>query len=213
MKKLFLVATLALSSLFASAQDGLQGTWFAGGAFSLGNTKVYDSYGDLNKTNTYSVTPLLGYFVSPTIAVGGAIGYEYSKLEEEVSTIGSASYTDETKNNTFVVMPLARKYWNVTGNLYFYGQVSLPVSFGSTKFNDNSDSKISTFGIQANVSPGFDWVVNNWFTVEASFILLSGGYSSLKPKGGDRNSSWSVNGNSISSSKFGDLTIGAKFLF
>lgn len=196
MKKLILVGFLALTTLFASAQDGLKGTWFTGGTLSLGSATTYDG-GDKIKTDTYEVMPLLGTFIAPTVAIGGALGYSHSKV-------------DGLKTNIFTVMPLARKYWNITGNLYAFGQAALPVGFGNTKIGD---AKINHFGIHAQLSPGFDLIVNKWLTIEASFVLLNAGYTSSKPKGGDKSDSWSINGNSISSSSFGDLSVGVKFLF
>ncbi len=197
MRKLILLAVFALSTtLFVNAQ-GLKGTWFAGGTFNLGSTKTYDVDGDEIKTDTYGIMPLLGNFVSPTVAVGGALGYDHSK-------------TGDLKTNKFTIMPLVRKYWNITGPLYFYGQAALPVAFGNTKLGE---AKVNDFGIHVQLSPGFDVIVNSWLTVEASFVLANAGYSSSKPKGGDTSSSWSINGNSVASSKFGDLSVGVKFLF
>lgn len=196
MKKLLLVAVLAAFSVCVSAQ-GLKGTWFAGGNVNLGSTKTYDDDGDELKLDSYGVMPLVGTFVSPSVAVGGALGYDHAK-------------SGDTKVNTFTVMPLVRKYWNITGSLYFFGQAALPVAFGNEKYGD---TKINDFGVHVQLSPGFDLIVNKWFTVEASFLLVNAGYSNSKPKGGDTSDSWIISGNTIGSSSFGDLSVGVKFLF
>jgi len=196
MKKLFLLGFLALSCLFVNAQDGLQGTWFAGGNVNFGSTKIHTTTGE-EKTDRYGVMPLVGTFISPNVAVGAALGFDHLK-------------EGEAKQNLFTIMPLARKYWNITGNFYFFGQASLPVAFGNEK---EGDYKANVFGAHVELSPGFDWIVNSWFTVETSFTLVSAGYTSYKPKGGKTDSSWGINGNTIGTKKFGDLTVGVKFLF
>ncbi|MDR1089851.1 MAG: hypothetical protein LBL79_02140 [Prevotella sp.] len=194
MKKLFLLGAFALVCLFSNAQ-GLQGTWFAGGSFAVQSDKMYAGEVEV-KADTYTVMPLLGKFISPNVAIGGALGYSSTKAGDD-------------KTNLFTVMPLARKYWNVTGGLYFFGQAALPVSFGNSKGNVERD----VLGVSFALSPGFDLIVNSWLTVEASFGLASVGYNSSKPKGGKTNSSWGINGNTIGAAEFGDLSVGVKFLF
>lgn len=187
MKKLLLIGAFIFACLSVSAQDGLKGVWFAGGAFSF--QSLDDDAGD-----TYSVTPLLGKFVSPSVAIGGAVGYTHFKV-------------GEAKANTISVMPLARKYWNISGKLYFFGQAALPISFSNQK--DVADG----FGIGVTLSPGFDLIVTDWLTVEASYTLASATYSKISPDQGDSSSTWSINGNGINGAEFGKLTVGVKFLF
>lgn len=205
MRKLILsvVTSLFITTLFVNAQDGLKGTWFAGGNISLSGTKSYFENGDKRKTDAYGFMPFAGYFVSPTVAVGGALGYDYLRVKPE-------------KTNSYMIKPFTRKYWNITGNLYFYGEVALPLSFGNTKIDDyyltyNNYNK-NTFGVQVQLSPGFDFIINKWLSIEASFLLANAGYSTISPEIGKKSSSWVVNGNSTGS-KVGDLIIGVKFLF
>ena len=196
MKKLFLVGALALSSLFASAQDGLQGVWFAGGNVTLSSSK--DKATDI-KTENYTVMPLVGKFITPSVAVGGALGFTHLGNDKDNGT-----------GNSFIIQPLVRKYWNIAGGLYFFGQAALPVQFGHM---DKGGLKTNTFGVHAQVSPGFDYIVNSWFTVEASFTLINAGYERSKPKDGKATDTWALDGKTIGSSKFGDLSVGVKFLF
>lgn len=200
MKKTLFVGFFALVCLFSNAQEGLKGTWFAGGSFGINSDTNYADEEKL-KSESYTIMPLLGRFVTPSIAVGGAIGYTHIKSQTH------------TKGDQFTIMPLARKYWNIAGGLYFYGQMALPVGFSNLKHDTSSSSDIKSSSVSLQLSPGFDLIINSWLTVEASFVLASAGYSSYKPKGGETSNSWSLNGNSISSSKFGDLSVGVKFLF
>lgn len=189
MKKLLLIGALALVTLFSNAQDGLMGTSFVGGSFG---------YQDLGKdADEYSIVPMFGTFISPSVAVGGALGYSHSK-------------DDGFKTNEFLIMPFARKYWNLTGKLYFFGEVALPVAFGNEK---DGDAKTNTFSGDLAFNPGFDLFVNNWFSVEAKFNVASIGFGSRKPKGGDSETTWGFRGNTINSEKLGQLTVGVKFLF
>lgn len=196
MRKLFLVASLMVFCTVMSAQ-GLKGVWFAGGNVGFGKEEVFNDAGVKSKTTTTSIMPLAGKFVSPSVAVGGAIGYDYSKK-------------GDIKNTGFTIMPLARKYWNIAGNLYVFGQMALPVNISNQK---GVDPKVNGFGVHFQVAPGFDLIVNKWFSIEASFVLANAGYSQTKPKGGKSSDSWSLNGKTIGTSSFGDLTVGVKFLF
>lgn len=199
MKKLFLIATLALLSVGMSAQ-GLKGTWFAGGQLSYGQVKS----GDVKLDQTM-VLPILGQFVSPDVAVGVGLGY-----------MGGKAYNDDdqlVKSNTFVFKPLVRKYWNITGGLYFYGQAALPVMIGNTKVEGY---KTNTTDIALELSPGFDYVVNSWLTIETSFTIFNMGYSRAKPKDGEATTGFSIAANpfnSVGDRTVGDLQVGVKFLF
>lgn len=202
MKKLFLLGFLVVSCLFVNAQDGLQGTWFAGGTVGFGSSKSGE--GDLQeKTNSFAIQPLVGTFISPNVAVGAAIGYTSSK-----DKVGGEQ---TAKTSGFLIQPFARKYWNVTGSLYFFGQAALPINFDSEE-GTNSDSKINHTGVNLSLSPGFDWIVTSWMTVETSFEVFRVGYNSEKPKGGKSDSDFGLYGNTHQN-KLGNLTVGVKFLF
>lgn len=190
MKKLFFILTLALVSFGLSAQDGLKGTWFAGGQLSYGKGNTDVNIGDQTfnvDTKSMMFLPIVGTFITPDVAIGAGIGY----MNDEKGDL---------KDDYFVFKPLARKYWNITGPVYLFGQVAAPMLFGDNK----------AFGLE--VSPGIDIVVTSWMTIETSFTIF--GFSYAKPDGGD--SSWSVGlnpMNSINDRKVGDLQVGVKFLF
>lgn len=211
MKKLFFILTLALVSFGLSAQDGLKGTWFAGGQLSFGTTK--DKNTDAKTTETM-VLPIFGTFVSPSVAVGAGIGYIGSDAKQTI--INDMEY-DKAKTNMFVFKPLVRKYWDITGGLYFFGQAALPMQFGNTKLTaENATGKANVTDIAFELSPGFDYVVNSWLTIETSFTIFNMGYNNTKPKGGKAITSFEVNANpfnSIGDRTVGQLQVGVKFLF
>ncbi|MDL2303327.1 hypothetical protein LJC28_02915 [Dysgonomonas sp. OttesenSCG-928-D17] len=178
MKKMILVVVLATVCLFANAQDGLKGTWFAGGEIS---------YSDVSDVKSTMVLPIAGTFVSPDVAVGLGVGY---------MSVKENGVTDDA----FVVKPLVRKYWNITGPLYLFGQAAAPMIFG-----DNTQ-----LGLQ--LSPGLDFVVTSWMTIETSFTIFGVNY--IDYDGGGSDFSIGANPfNSIADREVGTLQVGVKFLF
>ena len=196
MRNLILVAILLAFGSTLSAQ-GLKGTWFVGGMVDFGKSEKYVDDVKIKK-DTYGLMPLLGTFVTPDLAVGGAIGFSQVKFDSN------------NKSTTFTIMPLVRKYWNITGNLFVFGQAALPVGIGKDKSGGLKDDQ---FSMHFQLAPGFDLIVNKWMTIEASFALLNAGFTRNKPDEGKSTTDWSINGNSIASSTIGDISVGVKFLF
>lgn len=172
MKKILLVAAIALFGLTANAQEkeskGLEGAWWATSQFGYTQTKAGDSKG----TNLM-VLPLVGYFVSPSVTVGAGVGMINIKNEDAAGT--------NANSNLIVVEPLVRKYWNVAGNFYFFGQLAAPIITGKEK---ESELKISQFGLAA--SGGFDFFVTKNFSVEFSYNLANFSSTTLDSKTGDK---------------------------
>lgn len=201
MKKLFVLAGIALLSLTANAQEkkaGLEGTWWASGQVQFGSTK---NANDSKTTNT-TVLPIVGYFVAPTTTVGLGVGNIGSKFTPATG--------DSSTSNTFVVKPLVRKYWNISGNLFFFGQAALPMTFGKDA------QKTKTTSVSLDFAPGFDYIVNKWMTVETSFSLVNIGTTTTTPEVGNKATSFGFNAqpmNTLSDRALGDLMIGVKFLF
>lgn len=171
MKKILTIATIVLFGLSVKAQDasqGLKGAWFATSQFGYQQTKS----GDTKGTNL-TVLPIVGTFITPSIAVGAGLGYINIKSETDAKT---AANTD-----LFVIQPLARKYWNVAGSLYFFGQLALPVITGKEK---ESNLKVNQVGL--SVSGGFDYFVTKNFSVEFSYDLANFTSTTLKPENGEK---------------------------
>ncbi len=172
MKKLFLLAGIALLSLNANAQEseskGLEGAWWATCQVGYSQTKT----GEDKSTNT-TILPIVGYFVAPSVTVGAAVGTVNIKNE--------SAGTTNAKTNLFVVEPLVRKYWNVAGNFYFFGQLGAPIINGK---ESESDLKVSQFGLA--MSGGIDYFVTKNFSVEFSYNLANFSTTTLKPETGDK---------------------------
>lgn len=171
MRKILTFVSIALIGLTAKAQDsnqGLKGAWFATSQFGYQQTKT----GEVKNTNL-SVLPIVGTFVTPSVAVGAGIGYINIKAD---SKAGTAANTD-----LIVIQPLARKYWNIAGSLYFFGQLALPVITGKEK---ESELKVSQVGL--SLSGGFDYFVTKNFSVEFSYDLANFTSTTLDPKNGEK---------------------------
>ncbi|GAB2811250.1 outer membrane beta-barrel protein [Ferruginibacter profundus] len=169
MRKIIAVAFLAVVTLSANAQKkGLQGTWFVTSQVGYQQTKSGN-----DKSTNFMVLPIAGNFISPSVAVGAAVGYTSIKSET-----GSVTHAN---TGLLVVQPLVRKYWNVTGGLYFMGQLAVPVITGKEK---QSDLKVSQFGVAA--SGGFDMILGKHFSVEFSYNLANVSVTTLTPKTGDK---------------------------
>lgn len=167
MKKLIALAVFATFVTFSFAQ-GLQGTWFVTSQVGYQQTKTGD-----HKNTNFTVLPIVGTFVKPTVAVGVAAGYINVKAETDG--------VEAANTGLVVVEPLVRKYWNVAGNMYFFGQLALPIINGKEK---ESDLKVSQFGVAA--SGGIDMILGKHFSVEFSYNLINASLSTLEPKGGEK---------------------------
>ncbi|MDA6071369.1 porin family protein [Flavobacterium sp. AC] len=209
MKKILTFATIALISLTVKAQDasqGLKGAWFVTSQFGYQQTKTGD-----NKNTNLSVIPIVGTFITPSVAVGAGLGYINMKSD---ASVGVAA----TKTDLFVIQPLARKYWNVAGSLYFFGQAALPIIAGKEK---ESGTKINQFGL--SVSGGFDYFVTKNFSVEFSYDLANFTSTTIDPKSGEKttvtnfglahmanvDSAYLVGGSNLTT----PLAVGFKFIF
>ncbi|WP_431245034.1 hypothetical protein ACQ9BO_13135 [Flavobacterium sp. P21] len=177
MKKIFTLVGILFIGFAVQAQDsgqGLKGAWFATSQFGYQKTKT----GDVKGTNL-SVLPIVGTFITPSVAVGAGIGYINIKSDGYVT--GSADVKTLAKTDLIVIQPLARKYWNVAGSLYFFGQVALPVITGKEK---ESNLKVNQVGV--SVSGGFDYFVTKNFSVEFSYDLANFTSTTLKPENGEK---------------------------
>ncbi|KFF04418.1 outer membrane beta-barrel protein [Flavobacterium reichenbachii] len=208
MKKIVTLIGIVLIGLTAKAQDsaqGLKGAWFATSQFGYQQTKTADV-----KNTNLSVIPIVGTFVTPSVAIGAGLGYINMKSASDEGT--------SAKTDLIVIQPLARKYWNVAGSLYFFGQAALPVITGKEK---EGGTKINQVGL--SVSGGFDYFVTKNFSVEFSYDLANFTSTTIKPEEGEKttvtnfglahmanvDSAYLVGGSNLTS----PLAVGFKFIF
>ncbi|MCV9931681.1 porin family protein [Flavobacterium sp. LS1R47] len=213
MKKILTLASIVLMGLTVKAQEadqGLKGAWFVTSQFGYQQTKT----DDVKHTNL-SVIPIVGTFITPSVAVGAGIGYINMKSDG----LSTPTENKDVKTDLIVIQPLARKYWNIGGSsLYFFGQLAAPIITGKEK---ESDLKINQFGL--TLSGGFDYFVTKYFSVEFSYNLANFTSTTLDPKDGSKttvtnfglahmanvDSAYAVGGANLTT----PLAVGFKFIF
>ncbi len=168
MRKFIAFAFVLVFVFTATAQKGLQGTWFATSQIGYQQTKS----GNIKSTNI-TILPIIGKFVSPSVAIGAAVGYV------GIQVVDGA--TKDANTSLLVIQPLVRKYWNVAGKLFFFGQLALPIISGKEK---QSELKVAQFGLSA--SGGFDMLLSKNFSVEFSYNLANLSVTTLTPRVGEK---------------------------
>ncbi len=170
--KNFLLTLVAISALTFSANAQLKGKALLGGEVSFAGSSVKDSD---SKFTGVSIVPLVGYFVTDNIAIGTGIGYASYKTEvtKDVDNSGSA----------FVIQPFGRMYSKHEGILKFFGQVAVPMSFGTEKENGDKIGTTNTFGVE--VAPGFALIPAKNVTIDFKVRGLYFENSTEKAEGTD----------------------------
>lgn len=140
MKKILLTLSAIATLGFAANAQTEKGKFLLGGQISYEGTSIKDSD---DKFNSFSILPAAGYFVADNIAVGTAIGYGWSQSEEV-----------DLKNteSTFILAPFGRMYANNYGPVKFFGQLSVPMAWGSLEANDEKQASVASYGVE--LAPG-----------------------------------------------------------
>ncbi|MBB6370222.1 outer membrane beta-barrel protein [Chryseobacterium shigense] len=175
MKKLLLAGAVALFGL-SNAQIA-KGTTYLSGTLNFSST--HDNNDD-SKVNDLTLVPTVGYFVGTNVAVGVGVGYASHVEKTEM-----ASGYDKSTMQGVIVEPFVRKYWTLGEKLYIFGQLSVPMQFGNSKFEESIGNVTNTakydfnsFGV--SIKPGLDYFLNKNWTIEAT--IGDFGYSNFKYK-------------------------------
>jgi hypothetical protein len=184
MKKL-LLSLVAVSALAFSTQAQTEkGKIIVGGNVGFKSTKVD---GVKKSDISFSVVPSVGYFVSDNIAIGTGVGYTYDK-----------QVSDLNLNQAFKVAPFGRYYVGLSDQFKFFGQLSVPMSFGNDKVLDadgkTGDKVATTTKIGVNVAPGFAFFPTKRIGIEFSVNGL--GYENAQAKN-------EITGNKVKANSFG----------
>lgn len=178
MKKVFLSIALLSAVAFTTQAQTEKGKFIVGGNASYSTSK--SDADNAKSSHNFSILPNVGYFVSDNIAVGTGIGYQSSKASIE-SSVG--------KKEAFVVAPFARHYTPVAEKFKFFGELSVPMAFGTTKATD-ADLKVgdktgNTTSIGVALSPGFAYYPSSKIGIEFAFSGIS--YQNSKAEDADGN--------------------------
>ncbi len=149
MKKLLLTLTAVAGLTMASQAQTEQGKFIVGGQVGFHTDKIVDSD---DKSTSFSINPTVGYFVSDNWAVGTAIGYNWSKVEDATGSFAV------NKTNSFNLAPFVRNYIG-EGQFKFFSQLSVPMQWGEASFEDATSNtvedqkdKFASYGVE--LAPG-----------------------------------------------------------
>lgn len=131
MKKIFMIAALAVATLTANAQI------YVGGSLGFENNKA-DKHAD--RLTSFSIIPEVGYNLDENWAVGIQLGYQSQEESKDVTC------------SLFTIAPYARYTFAKVGVANFF------VDGGIIFQSYGSDYKGSAFGI--GVRPGVNFAVN-----------------------------------------------------
>jgi hypothetical protein len=170
MKKLLLSLVAVAGLVYGANAQTEKGKVILGGNVGFNSTKVE---GAAKSDISFSVIPSVGYFVGNNFAIGTGVGYTYNK-----------QVSDLTQNEAFVVSPFGRYYVGLSDQFKFFGQLSVPMAFGSNKVvaaNGDTGAKVaSTTSIGVNVAPGFAFFPTKRIGIEVSVNGL--GYTNFTAK-------------------------------
>ena len=169
MKKVLLTAAAVFAFGFANAQEGES----TSAGFSKGDVFVTggigfnsDKQGDW-KSNEFTFSPAVGYFVSDNIALGARLDLMSGKEEEGIN---------ELKTSAFGLEAFGRYYMTPTSQFSLFGE--LAIGFGNSKAENQfgNETKYNTFGVNAGIGVNY-FLSSNW-ALEASWAGL--GYNTYK---------------------------------
>ncbi|MDH7445597.1 outer membrane beta-barrel protein [Aquimarina sp. 2201CG14-23] len=193
MKKMLLTAVAVFTLSFVQAQDGgfAKGDIFVSGSVGYNSQSTGDA-----KTNSFEITPRVGFFVSENLVVGARIGYNTQKQE--------VPFADEIKLNTFTGGAFGRYYFTPSNKFSIFGE--LGVNYLSIKADVGAvDTTTDGFGIGGG--PGVSYFISDNFALEAFWGALS--YASTKPDvdGADSTDSFAIGVN------LDDINLGLVYKF
>jgi outer membrane protein len=198
MKKIILSIVAVLGLGFANAQDTPEGGFangdaFISGGFGFGSSKTGDA-----KENSFTITPSVGFFVTPNIALGGKLGY-VSRTKD--------NGTIENKDNTFSVGVFGRYYTTPASKFSIFGELGVEYQTRTIgdDVKDSKDLKVNGFGIE--LAPGVSYFLSKSFALEAKWGIL--GYNTAKAdvEGAKANNDFNI-GLDLS-----DITLGLVYKF
>jgi outer membrane protein len=190
MKKLFFLLLLSLvTSVAINAQ------WAVGGSLSFNTTggsyKTGSVSTDKTSTTTFEFSPMVGYFISEDLLVGGQLNF----YNQKTKTPGNPERI--TKNSYFGISPFARYYALRFQKISVFGQAQLSLAFGKEKIeiagNSSDGPKATYFGL--SITPGIAYDLSDKIQLQASINLASLAFSSEveKDPNGDKDITTSFN--------------------
>lgn len=203
MKKLFLSASLAFFGVISAQTE--KGSFIISGKTGLDFTsnnvkyKINEQTTDGPKTNTFNISPTIGYFVVDNFALGLAIDYKSTRTKQQTEifdpNISGAYLTENTKEtqNILSIVPNGTYFFS-KGKTRPYLGAGLGLANAKYKSNYTSGEQ---FSYSNSNNTGFVWTANG------GLLFLIAPTISIDLGLGYANYSFKDNGVKTSSSAFG----------
>ena len=197
MKKIILTMAAVFALTFANAQDKKEkstGEGFSSGDLYLTGTAGFSSTKDQGtKTDGFTLSPGLGYFITDNIALEGQLSFTSSKKDDSVNPV--------VKNTGFGIAAGAKYFWTPASK--FSLSLGANVSYMSTKQEVGILSGTAK-EIGFNIPLGLNYFVSDDFAITSTWGGF--GYSSNDNGGNGAEKTDGFNlGLDMSSIKFGLL--------
>nr|WP_322623937.1 outer membrane beta-barrel protein [uncultured Flavobacterium sp.] len=197
MKKILLsLATLlVVSALSAQESESATVGFKKGDAFVTGNVGFNSRKNDVNKGNSFTIMPTLGYFATDNIALGVALTY----MGQTLKSTGAP----EVKNNSYGAGLFGRYYFTPANTFSFFGELAADYNHSTSKVSGGDKQTGNGFGIQAG--PGINYFISPRFSLQSYIGLISYGSTKNKAPYGDNKTSEFEAGLNFAQVRFGLL--------
>jgi len=208
--KNIIALSIVMAPCFAFAQFS-KGQVYVGGTLS---TSLQSSTGNgtppssnLSKDNSLSISPTIGFFLSPRIALGGSVTYsssyqEYDGLSFNQSTGTLINAFQKNKTNSIGINSFTRYYIPISNSFYFslQGQINFTRGNSESKYGTDTQETIQEtpyYSLGLNFKRVFIFFPSPKWGIEASVGSLGYSYTRYLPDVSSTNS-FSLNAGSFS---------------
>lgn len=175
MKRILLSAAAIMAFGLMNAQESGTNRGFSGGDVFITGSVGYQSQktGDI-KSDAFTVSPMVGFFVTGNIAVGGQVAYTSST---EIIETGLGSY--ELEVQAFGIGAFGRYYATPANAFSLFGQLSVAYQTAKSEAGGDAETEVKANGFGIDLSPGISYFVSDRFALEATIGSI--GYSTANP--------------------------------
>ncbi|MBF6641078.1 porin family protein [Flavobacterium sp. J49] len=166
MKKIILTVAAVFAFGFANAQDKKEGSegfskgdLYLSGTFNFSNSKTGDF-----KTDSFTVAPGLGYFLTENLAIEGSLGFTSGK--ETLDITGDGDFF-EVKSSGFGINAGVKYFWTPASK--FSLSVGGNVSYASIKAEVDGLGESTSKIMGLNVPVGLHYFVSDKFAITTSW--------------------------------------------
>ncbi len=199
MKKILLVAGLALASMAVNAQ------LYVGGQLGFESTSIKPDQGDAEKSSEFTFGPEVGYSLSDKFDVGAEL------------LISTGKEFDETKTTNWQIAPYARYAVAEFGNFKVLGKASIFFGGNSSKQevgNTTVEASATEFGLR--VAPLLTYNLSDNFLLLTQLNFLGLNFTSTSVKDGNTTTDFGLNANTNNALSVGGgsaITVGFAYCF